>query len=101
MEKQEKVASFPSRGSKKLRTYSLPDLKQDKKHLIRIPSLNFPEIRPSGTFWSGLSNGYHGNDYRFVFTSSVTVQSLITITWQEKEVSMIKIFKFFVSDHLK
>ena len=33
--------------------------------------------------------------------SSMTVQSFITIKWQEKKLSMIKIFKFFVSDHLK
>ena len=32
---------------------------------------------------------------------AMTVQSLITIKWQEKKLPMIKIFNFFVSDHLK
>ena len=32
----------------------------------------------------------------------MTVQGFITIKWQEKKLSMIKIFQvFFVSDHLK
>ena len=31
----------------------------------------------------------------------MTVQSFIAIKWQEKKLSMIKIFKIFVSDHLK
>ena len=35
-----------------------------------------------------------------VFPSSVTVQSFITIKWQEKKLSIITIFKFLVSDHL-
>ena len=30
----------------------------------------------------------------------MSVQSFITIMWQEKKLSMIKIFKCFVSDHL-
>ena len=53
VEKQEKVASFPSRGRKNLRIYSwysLPDFKHDQKRFIRIPSLNVPEMRPLGTF---------------------------------------------------
>ena len=37
--------------------------------------------------------------FGYVFASSMTVQSLTTIKWQEKKSSMIKIFKFFVSDH--
>ena len=36
-----------------------------------------------------------------VFSSSMIVQSFITIKWQEKKLSMIKIFKSFVSDHPK
>ena len=32
---------------------------------IRIPSLNLPETRSLGTFWSILSNGYLGNDDRY------------------------------------
>ena len=31
----------------------------------------------------------------------MAVQSFVTFKWQEKKLSMIKIFKFFVSDHLK
>ena len=89
--KHEKVASFLCRGKKlwSYSWYSLPDFKYDQKRLIRIPSLNVPEMRPSGTFQSILSNGYHGNDERYknfdfsfgyVFLSSMTVQSFITIT---------------------
>ena len=51
--KHEKVAYFPGRDKKNLQIYSrcsLPDLKHDKKHFIRIPSLNVPEMRPLGTF---------------------------------------------------
>ena len=91
--------------------YSLPDLKHDQKRFIPIPSSNFPEMRPSkGTFSSILSNGYHGNDDRYknfdfsfrdVFSGSVTIQSFITINWQEKMSSIIKMFKFFVSNDLK
>ena len=67
-------------------------------------------MSPLGTFQSILSNGYHGNDDRYknfdfsfghVFPSSMTAQSFVTIKWQEKKLSMIKIFKFLVSDHLK
>ena len=50
--KHEKVASFPCRGRENLRIhswYSLSDLKHDQKRFIRIPSLNGPEIEPSGT----------------------------------------------------
>ena len=56
-----------------------------------------------------LSNGYHNNkdSYKnfdfclgYVFASSMTVQSFITVKWKEKKLTMIKIFKFFVSDHL-
>ena len=36
-----------------------------------------------------------------VFPSSMNVQSFIIIRWQERKLSMIKIFKCFVSDHLK
>ena len=35
-----------------------------------------------------------------VFPSSVTVQSFITIKWQETKLSIITIFNFLVSDHL-
>ena len=34
----------------KLAELFLPDLKHDQNRLIRIPSLNIPEIRPQGTF---------------------------------------------------
>ena len=73
--------------------YFLPDLRHDQKHFISIRSLNVPEIRPIGTFWSILSDGYHGNDDRYknfdfslgyVFKSSMTMQSFVTIKWQEK-----------------
>ena len=41
-------------------------------------------------------------DFSFfiVFLSAVTVQNFITIKWQEKKLSIIKIFKVFVPDHL-
>ena len=67
-------------------------------------------MRPLGTFKSILSNGYHGNDYPYknfdfsfgyVSSSSMTVQCFITLKWQEKKLSMIKTFKFFVADHFK
>ena len=67
-------------------------------------------MRSLRTFYSNLSNGYNGNDDRYknfdfsfcyVFPSSMSVQNFITIEWQEKKLSMIKIFKVFVSDHLK
>ena len=35
----------------------------------------------------------------FLSSISVTVQSFITIKWQEKKLSIITIFKFLVSDH--
>ena len=38
--------------------------------------------------------------FRYVFPSSMTVQSFIAIKWQEKKLSIIKILKFLVSDHL-
>ena len=31
----------------------------------------------------------------------MSVQSFITIKWQEKKLLIIKLFKFFVSDHLE
>ena len=49
-------------------------------------------MSPSGTFWSILSNGYHGNNdhykkidfrFRFVLKSSMIVQCFIAIKWQE------------------
>ena len=55
---------------------------------VRIPSLNFPKMRPSDTFKSVLSNGYHGNNdpyknfdvsFRYIFSSSMAVQSSIAI----------------------
>ena len=56
--------------------YSVPDLKNDQKCFIRIPSLNVSEIRPLGTFWSILSNGYHGNDnVRKISTSVLAMRS--------------------------
>ena len=67
-------------------------------------------MRPLGTCWSNLSNGYHGNNDRYknfdvslgyVFPNSMTVENFITIKWQENKLSMIKIFNYFVSDHLK
>ena len=79
------------------------DLKHDENRFIRIPSLNVPEMRPSGTFKSILSNGYNDNDDRYknfdfssgyVFPSSMTEQSFLIIKWQEKQLPMIKIFNF-------
>ena len=59
-------------------------------------------MRPVGTFWSILSNGYHGHDgcyknidfsFGYAFVTSMTVQSFIAIPWHEKKLSMIKIFR--------
>ena len=85
--------------------YSLPDLKYEQKRFIRTPSSNVLEMRLSGTF----SQFYQtvtmvtmtrynnlGFDFGYVFSSSMTVQCFITIKWQEKKLSMIKIFNFFV-----
>ena len=56
-----------------------------------------------------LSSGYHANNDRYesfdfsfgyVFPSSMKVHNFITIKWQEKKLSIINIFKLFVSDHL-
>ena len=106
MEKHEKVASFPCRGRKNLRVYSwytMPDLKHYQKRFICISSLNVPEMKPLGTFKSILSNGYHENDNRqknfdfslgYVFPSSITVQSFITIKWQEKSYQLSKFSNF-------
>ena len=47
--KKTKVTSFPCRCRTNMQIYSkysLPDLKHDQKHFIRIPSLNFPKMRP-------------------------------------------------------
>ena len=53
---------------------------------------------------------YHGNGDRhknfdfsfdYVFPISMTIQSFSTVNWQKKKLSMIEIFNFFVSDHLK
>ena len=66
-------------------------------------------LNPLGTFQSILSNGYHGNDDRYknfdfsfgyLFPSSMTVPSFITIKWHETKLSIIKIFNIFVSDHI-
>ena len=112
-----KLVSFPCRGyfhifhiffMRIYFWYSLPDLKHDQKRSISIPLLNVLEVRPLGTFWSFFSNSCHGNDDRqknfdfsfgYVFPSSINVQSFITIKFQAKKLSMIKISTFFVSDH--
>ena len=66
-------------------------------------------MKPLGTLLSIISNGSHGNDDRYkrfdfsfsyIFPSSMTVQSFITIKRQGKKSSVIKFFKLFVSDHL-
>ena len=72
----------------------LPDLKHNQRRFICIPSLNVPEMRPLGTFQSILSNGHHGNNdhyknfefsFGYVLPISITVQSFITIKWQENK----------------
>ena len=84
-------------------------MKHDQKGFIRIPLLNIPKTRPLDTFLSSLLNGYHGNDDRYknfnfsfgyVFPRSMTVQSFITIKWQEKKLSMIKLLNFLVLTNL-
>ena len=90
MSRQEKLADlllgFPA------------DLKHEQKRFIRIPSLNVPEMRPLGTFYSVSSNGYHGHDdnFGYVFPSSITLQSIITIKWQGKKLSVITTFTHFL-----
>ena len=36
-----------------------------------------------------------------MFPNSIAVQSFVTIKWQEKKLSTIKVLKFLVFDHLK
>ena len=81
----------------------MTDLEHDQKHFIRILSLKVPEIRHLGTLYSVLSSSYHRNNERdkkfdfsfcFTFPRSITVQSFITIKWQEQKLLIIKIFKF-------
>ena len=52
---------------------------------------------------------FHGNDdryknfifrFRYIFPSSLTVQSFIAVNWQKEKLSTVKIFKCLVSDHL-
>ena len=91
--------------------YFLVNLKLYLQRFIRIASQDFPEMRPLGTFYmqSILLNGWDGDgdryknfdcSFRYIFLSSTTVQSFIPIKCQKKKLSMIKIFKFLVSDHL-
>ena len=109
---RKEVASFPCRSRKILwiySWYSLPYFKHDQKRFIRIPSSNVPEM--TEVFMHILVNFISRRvtmetmnfDFSFgsVFPSSMTVQSFITFKLQEKKLSMIKIFKFFVSDHRK
>ena len=112
MEKNKQMASFPCRSRKELRIYSwysLPDLKDDQKRFIRIPSLDVQEMGHLNTFYLILSNGYHGNDDRYnnvdfgfsyVFASSMTVQSSVTISSDRTKVINDQNFQIFVSDHL-
>ena len=105
--KTRKMASFSCRSRKSLRFfswYSLPDLKHDQKRSIRIPSLNVPEMSLLALL-ANFINGYHGNDdcyknfdfsFGYVFSGSMTVQSFVTIKLQEKKLSVIRIFNFFL-----
>ena len=74
--------------------YSLPDLKHAQERFICIPLLNFPEMRPLGTFKSLLRNGNHGNDCRYKNFNFITIKK------KERKLAIIKMFTFFVSDHL-
>ena len=79
--------------------YPFPALKCNQLGFITISDT------PLGTFLSMLSNGYHGNDdchkiCIYVFSSFMTVQSFITIKRQDEKLSIIKNFKFLVSEHL-
>ena len=61
MDKHEKRRSHVEAG--KTCRFIPPALKKHKqKRFIRILSLNVPEMRPLGTFWSILLNACHGND---------------------------------------
>ena len=70
--KTQKVASLPRRGRKNLGIYSwyfLPDLKLREKGFICIPSVNFLEMRPLGTF---------GQFYQTVTMETMTVTKILT-----------------------
>ena len=112
--KTRKSGLVPVSRQKNLRIYfwySLPDLKHDQKHFIRIYSfikrsrnevlrhflVNFIKPLP----WKRCTEEKFHFSFGCVFASSITVQKFITLKWQDKKLSMIKIFKFFVSDHLK
>ena len=63
---------------------------------IRIPPHNFAKIKPFDTLvhfvkllpYKNFDLSFHGN----MFASSLTVQSLVTIKWLEKNLLIIKIF---------
>ena len=48
--KTRKSGLFRMSMQEKLAELFLADLKYDQKRFVHIPSLNFPEIRPLGTF---------------------------------------------------
>ena len=77
---------------------------------IHIPSFNFAEMRPFGSFWSTVSNGCHGNgdryknvgsDFQHTFASSMTIKKFHYHQVKGKRLSQIKIPKSLVSEHLK
>ena len=84
-------------------------VKHNQKRFIRIFSLNVPEIRSSALF----SQFYQTvtmetmtiikiltSVLAIYFQSSIPVQRFITIKWQGKKLLMIKVFTFFLPDHL-
>ena len=99
---------------KSLRIYflcSLPDLKHGKKRFIRICLLNIPEMWPLGTFQLIYQTvTMETINVRKISTSVLAVyfQVLYKVckvsfpsSGRRKKLSMIKIFKLFVSFHLK
>ena len=99
--KTQKSGLVPMSRQEKLADLFLLDLKYDQKrprneafgHFL----VNFIKRLP----WK--HDRYKNLDFSFgyVVPSSVSVESFIAIKRQEKKLSMIKTFKFFVSDHLE
>ena len=68
--------------------YSLLDLKRDQKCLIRVPLLNFPEMRPPDIFSQFYQMVTMGTltitkifdfSFHYIFPSSMNVQSFVAI----------------------
>ena len=68
----------------------------------------FPEMRPLGTFWSIVSNGYYGNNDRYknfhfslaMYLQVLQIYKISSPSSDRRKVINDQNFKFFVSGHL-